>query len=327
MLVAGVPQLGGLLLPAPRRSAAGRTSATRLVARSRCLPSRSSAACWWSARSRALLNLALAPDRVYPLYGFHYARPPGDRSPDQRQVLHLSVRRQLLRRPLPALDRLRPLGGRADRLELRPGGEAREPVPDLDRHRDDGRRRAVGHQRRLLEHLVPGLQDDDRRPQLPRQLDRLSLAGTHGDEHPARDEGHGPRRRRSARERGAAGLAELRDPALGRARRPLRTPQRGAERRRRLAAKNRHNAGTIGLFLLARWGYVFGITLLASGAAALSETRRRGGDRDRRRARAAVHGRLFRPGGARARPGSARFAPASARSTSRTSGATSATGS
>ena len=34
-------------------------------------------------------------------------------------------------------------------------GEAREPVPELRRQRHDGRRRAVDHQRRLLQHLVP----------------------------------------------------------------------------------------------------------------------------------------------------------------------------
>jgi non-ribosomal peptide synthetase-like protein len=37
----------------------------------------------------------------------------------------------------------------------------------------------------------------------------------------------------------------------------------GAEFRRRLAAKNKHNAVTIALFLLTRWSYVLGITLLA----------------------------------------------------------------
>jgi non-ribosomal peptide synthetase-like protein len=45
--------------------------------------------------------------------------------------------------------------------------------------------------------------------------------------------------------------------------------RRGRALRRRLAAKNRHNAATIGLFLLTRWIYVLGITVLASGAAAL----------------------------------------------------------
>jgi non-ribosomal peptide synthetase-like protein len=35
---------------------------------------------------------------------------------------------------------------------------------------------------------------------------------------------------------------------------------------RRLAAKNKHNAGTIGLFLLMRWFHVFGLLVLAGGA-------------------------------------------------------------
>jgi non-ribosomal peptide synthetase-like protein len=36
--------------------------------------------------------------------------------------------------------------------------------------------------------------------------------------------------------------------------------------RRRLAAKDRHNAVTIGLFLLVQWLFVFGVTMLAAGA-------------------------------------------------------------
>jgi non-ribosomal peptide synthetase-like protein len=43
----------------------------------------------------------------------------------------------------------------------------------------------------------------------------------------------------------------------------------GEEFRRRLAAKNRHNAVTMALFLLARWVYVFGLTLLTLIAAIL----------------------------------------------------------
>ncbi|MGH3780298.1 MAG: Pls/PosA family non-ribosomal peptide synthetase [Pseudonocardiaceae bacterium] len=41
------------------------------------------------------------------------------------------------------------------------------------------------------------------------------------------------------------------------------------ELRHRLAAKNKHNAVTMGLHLLVRWIYFFGVTLLASGAAIL----------------------------------------------------------
>ncbi|WBB61010.1 amino acid adenylation domain-containing protein [Streptomyces sp. WMMC500] len=42
----------------------------------------------------------------------------------------------------------------------------------------------------------------------------------------------------------------------------------GATLRRRLAAKNAHNAATIGLYLLAQWAHLYGITLIASAAIA-----------------------------------------------------------
>ncbi len=45
--------------------------------------------------------------------------------------------------------------------------------------------------------------------------------------------------------------------------------QTGDELRRRLAAKNRHNAATAGLYLLARFLHFFGITLITMGAADL----------------------------------------------------------
>ncbi|WP_406730235.1 Pls/PosA family non-ribosomal peptide synthetase [Streptomyces sp. NBC_01794] len=43
----------------------------------------------------------------------------------------------------------------------------------------------------------------------------------------------------------------------------------GEKLRSRLASKNRHNAATMGLFLLVGWIYFFGVTLLASGASDL----------------------------------------------------------
>ncbi|MBT2467753.1 peptide synthetase [Streptomyces sp. ISL-66] len=43
----------------------------------------------------------------------------------------------------------------------------------------------------------------------------------------------------------------------------------GSELRRRLAAKNRHNAVTAGLFLMARWIHLFALTLVALGAETL----------------------------------------------------------
>jgi non-ribosomal peptide synthetase-like protein len=45
--------------------------------------------------------------------------------------------------------------------------------------------------------------------------------------------------------------------------------QRGDELRRRLPAKNKHNAVTMGLYLLTQWIYFFGLTLLIAGAADL----------------------------------------------------------
>jgi non-ribosomal peptide synthetase-like protein len=44
---------------------------------------------------------------------------------------------------------------------------------------------------------------------------------------------------------------------------------RGEELRRRLAAKNRHNTSTIGLYLLAWWGFLFGVTVVSGVAADL----------------------------------------------------------
>ncbi|HEX4100381.1 MAG TPA: Pls/PosA family non-ribosomal peptide synthetase [Pseudonocardiaceae bacterium] len=43
----------------------------------------------------------------------------------------------------------------------------------------------------------------------------------------------------------------------------------GDELRRRLSAKNKHNVVTMGLYLLTRWIYLFGVTLLSLGAADL----------------------------------------------------------
>ena len=180
-----------------------------------------------------LFALGVRPDVVYPLYGVRYWLHRIDRGPDQRQGLRRAVRGQLRDRPLPRAHRLPAPSDRADRLELRDGGRAREPVPHQRGARHRRRRRPVGDERRVLRDVLPRLADGDRGEQLPRQQDRLPAPGPHRRRLPARDEGAGP----AARTRPAGGrparLPELRDPADGRARqRPRRRRPAGAGRRR-----------------------------------------------------------------------------------------------
>ena len=143
---------------------------------------------------------------------------------------------------------LRPSRGAADRFELRRGGQARHPVPQLGRQRNDGRGRAVHHQRRLLQHVLPAVPGVDRGGQLPGEPDRLSRAG------PGRATTACSRRRSwfpstdtVRRRRGPAGLAQLRDPAVGQARQQLDVSS-ADELRRGLRAKNIHNTVTIALY-------------------------------------------------------------------------------
>ena len=160
---------------------------------------------------------------------------------------------------------------RADRVELRHRGEAREPLPERHRQRDDGRRRPVDHQRRLLQHVVPGVpgQSVGAHSFLGNRIAYPSQ-GRVGDNCLLGTKVLVPIDGKVRRGRGAARLAQLRDPANGRAGQHVRPP--GATRRglrRRLAAKNRHNLVTMGLFLLVRWLFVFVVTLIASAAADL----------------------------------------------------------
>ena len=202
-----------------------------------------------------LLNRLLEPGRLYPLYGFHYVVHRTHRWHDERRVLQHLLRRQLLHRALPAVDRLRPGHGRADRVELRVRGQARVPVPDLGRQRNRCGRRSVGHERRLLQHGVPAGAGLDRFEQLPRQPHRLP--GPRRDRgrlpagHQGRRTGHGgdPGRGRPPR------LAELPDPPQRRSGpSPRDRPQRGAASAPLLlGSKNRHNLVTMFLFLLVRW--------------------------------------------------------------------------
>ena len=117
---------------------------------------------------------------------------------------------------------------------------ARDPVPELRRQRNDGRRRAVDHQRRLLQHVVPGVPGVDRAAQLPREQHRLSRAGQDRRQLPARDEGDGPARRRDPR-RAWACSARRASRSRGRSSATAGSTisGRGDELRRSLAAKNR----------------------------------------------------------------------------------------
>ena len=92
----------------------------------------------------------------------------------ERRVLQRPVRGQLGDRAVPGPHRLPAGAGRADRLQLRHGGEARDAHARRRGHRHDGLRRPIDHQRRLLQQLVPRLPGGHRDPQLPGQRDRLS---------------------------------------------------------------------------------------------------------------------------------------------------------
>ena len=143
----------------------------------------------------------------------------------QRQVLPRAHRRQLLRHPLPARPGLPAARRRTDRLELRRGSGTRDPVPDRDRTRHDGRRRRDLHRRRLLLHIVPRDTAIDRAPQLPRKRGRLPRGRPDRRELHDRHQGHGAAGRPGPGQRRAARLAMLRDPPVGDQRPPLRPPQ------------------------------------------------------------------------------------------------------
>ena len=180
-----------------------------------------------------LFALGVRPDVVYPLYGVRYwlhrsigaltnVKPFVELFGDSSAIAHYLV-----------LDRLPAPSDRADRLELRDGGRAREPLPHQRGARHRRRRRAVGDERRVLRDVLPRLAHGDRGEQLPRQQDRLPAAGPHRRRLPARDEGGGPAARTRAAGRRPARLPELRDPADGRARqRPRRRRPAGAGRAR-----------------------------------------------------------------------------------------------
>ena len=104
-----------------------------------------------------LLNLFIKPSAVYPLYGFHdrihraIARMTG-----VKFFTHLFGDSSYI------VYYLRWLGYDLSRVEQTGSNFGTDvghenPYLSIDRQRDDGRRRAVDHERRLLEHVVPRL--------------------------------------------------------------------------------------------------------------------------------------------------------------------------
>ena len=86
-----------------------------------------------------LLNLAIEPDKVYPLYGIHYFLHRTIARLTNVKIFTYLFGDSSVHRLLPALHRVQPQQGRADRVELRHGGDARKPLPELGRQRHRGR--------------------------------------------------------------------------------------------------------------------------------------------------------------------------------------------
>ena len=207
-----------------------------------------------------VLNLFITPDKVYPLYGFHYwVHRAIARTTNSKFYIILFGGTSYV------VHYLRWLGYDLHEV-LQTGSNFGEDVKhdtrsSLGRQRNDGRGQAVHHQRRFLEHVVPPVPRVDRGGELPGEPDRLSRAGQDGRQLPPRDEGHGSPRRTGARRRGPAGRAQLRDPRS--VKRDQQLNVRSAdELRRGLMAKNVYNTITMALFLLIRWILFFAVTVL-----------------------------------------------------------------
>ncbi len=127
-----------------------------------------------------LLGLLVKPDRVYPLYGFHYT------------VHRLSARMTNLKffawlfgDSSYIVHYLRGLGYDLSRVEQTGSNFGTEvqhetPFPGLRRHRHDGGRRALPGQCRVFQYVFPAVPGVDRAAQLPGQQHRLPGGGQDG---------------------------------------------------------------------------------------------------------------------------------------------------
>ena len=137
-----------------------------------------SSASSWSVWCRALvprvLNLVIQPDKIYPLYGVHYsAQRAIARMTNIKFFKWLCGDSSYIVHYLRG-HRLRPLARRADRVELRHGGRARDPVPGLLRQGHDGRRRLSLLNADFSSTSFRVIAGVDRAAQLPREQHRLS---------------------------------------------------------------------------------------------------------------------------------------------------------
>ncbi len=241
-----------------------------------------------------VLNLVIRPDKVYRLYGFHYGAHRAI-----ARITNLKFFTTLFGDSSSIVGYLRCLGYDLSRVEQTGSNFGTQvkhdnPVPVLHRQRNDGRRRAVAPQRRFLEHVLPRVPSVDRGTQLPREPHRLPAQGRTGDNCLLATKVMVPIDGQVRENVGLLGSPSFEIPRSVERDSRFDHLKSGDELRRGLAAKNRHNAVTMGLFLLVRWIHLFGVTLLASVAAELYSTFGASAIALANRPRPPFHGRLLR---------------------------------
>ena len=225
-----------------------------------------------------LLNLFIKPDKVYPLYGFHYRIHRAiARMTNMKFFKHLFGDSSYI------VHYLRCLGYNLSQVVQTGSNFGTE----------------VGHETPYLSSVGSGTMVADGLSIINAdfsstsfRVSRASIGPNNflgnniaypagrpdGRQLPARDEGHGPDRRGGPGGGRAAGLAVLRDSALGRAGQPVRP----SEDRGRAAPPPRRQEpaqpATMGVFLLVRWLHVFLVTVFAPGRLRLLRRVRAAGD-------------------------------------------------
>ena len=244
------------------------------------------------------------------------------------QVLHASVRRQLLHRPLPALPRATTSPRSADRVELRHDGQARDPVPQrasaAERWSPTGCRSSMPTSR-ARPSACPGCRSgrttsSGTASPIPRRAGRATTACS--------------RRRSWSRSTGRSGRASgcwARPASRSRARSSATASfdhlRSADELRRGLRAKNMHNTVTWRCSCWRGGSTSSRVTVLALAAVDLYASLGRSAFALADRLSSRVHRRLLRAGRAAGHGVHGPAGRGTARSTTRTSGGTNATGS